>query len=82
MDAFEESGEGPQSEIGWPRAVITAVVVTLVAFGLLAYGTNEILTRFTGMERGQRVGVATTFFVVVLAGLLFGLRRLQRRGLV
>lgn len=72
----------PQSVISWPRAILTAVLIAVVGLGLLAYGTNYLLEHLTGLERSQRVGVATTWFVVVLVALAFGLRRLQRRGVI
>ncbi len=72
----------PQSVISWPRAILTVVLIAVVGLGLLAYGTNYLLEHLTGLERSQRVGVATTWFVVVLVALAFGLRRLQRRGVI
>lgn len=72
----------PQSVISWPRAILTALLVAIVGLGLLAYGTNYLLEHLTSLERSQRVGVATTWFFVVLAALAFGLRRLQRRGVL
>lgn len=72
----------PQSAISWPRAILTTLVIAVVGLGLLAYGTNYLLVHLTSLERSQRVGVATTWFFVVLAALAFGLRRLQRRGAI
>ena len=82
MEAQADGDEVRTSEIGWPRALVTAVVTTVVALALLAYGTNALLTELSGLERGQRVGVATAFFAVVLTGLLVTLRRLQGRGAI
>ena len=67
-------------EIGWPRAIITAVLVVVIGIVLLAYGTNALLTKLTSLDRSQRVGVSTAYFVVVFAAIAYGLRRLQRRG--
>jgi hypothetical protein len=72
----------PQSAISWPRAILTGVLIAVVGLGLLAYGTNYLLLHLTSLEHGQRVGVATAWFFVVLAALAFGLRRLQRRGVI
>lgn len=71
-----------QAVISWPRAISTAVLVAVVGVGLLAYGTNALLERLTGLDRSQRVGIATVWFGVVLVALAFGLRRLQRRGVI
>ena len=68
------------AEIGWLRAIITAVVVVVIGIALLAYGTDALLTKLTSLDRSQRVGVSTAYFVVVFAAIAFGLRRLQRRG--
>lgn len=70
------------SGISWPRAVISAVVIAVVGLGLLAYGTNTLVTKLTSVGRGARVGIATTYFFVVLCGIAFTLRRLQRRGIL
>ena len=41
---------------------------------------NALLTKLTSLDRSQRVGVSTAYFVAVFAAIAFGLRRLQRRG--
>jgi hypothetical protein len=69
-------------EIGWLRAIVWCAGITVVGIGLLVYGTNAVLTKLTGLDRSQRVAVATTLFFVVLAGLALALRRLQRRGVI
>jgi hypothetical protein len=69
-------------EIGWLRAIAWCAGITIVGIGLLVYGTNAVLTKLTGLDRGQRVAIATTLFFVVLAALAFALRRLQRRGAI
>ena len=82
MDELVDGDDVAQAAISWPRAIVSAVVIAVVGLGLLAYGTNDLLNRLTGLDRSQRVAVATAFFSVVLAGLAFALRRLQRRGVV
>lgn len=72
----------PQATIGWWRAVITSVVIVVVGIAALAYGANAILTKLSGLDRSQRVGVTTAYFFVVLGGFAWGLRRLQQRGVV
>ena len=41
-----------------------------------------IVTRLGGLDRGQRVGLATIWFFAMLAGLAWLLRRLQARHLI
>lgn len=82
MDEIVEGEDTPQALIGWPRAIATALIVALIGLGLLAYGTNALLTKLTGLDRSQRVGVSTAYFIVVLAALGYALRRLQQRGVL
>ena len=73
-----EAGTAPS----WPRAVVAAVVVVVVGVGLLVVVPNLIVTRLGGLDRGQRVGLATIWFFAMLAGLAWLLRRLQARQLI
>jgi hypothetical protein len=66
----------------WPRAVVAAVVVVVVGVGLLVVVPNLIVTRLGGLDRGQRVGLATIWFFAMLAALAWLLRRLQARHLI
>lgn len=68
--------------LSWPRAV--AITGALVALGvaLLIVVPNLIVTRLGGLDRGQRVGLATIWFFAMLAGLAWLLRRLQARHLI
>jgi hypothetical protein len=78
-----DEGSAPAGHpIGWPRAIASALVVGAVAFGLLVWLPNAILVRFTGLDRGQRVGIATAVFAVGLVLLAWALRRLQRRHVI
>ncbi len=69
-------------EIGWLQAIAWCAGITIAGIGVLVYGTNAVLTKLTGLDRSQRVAVATTMFFVVLAALAFALRRLQHRGVI
>ena len=82
MDDQVDDVDVPQATIGWWRAIMTAVAIAVVGVAALAYGANAILTKLTGLDRSQRVGVATAYFFVVLIGFAWGLRRLQRHGVV
>lgn len=77
-----DSPAGENARLGWPRAIVTALAVLVVAIGLLVYASNLILTRFHGVSRSGRVGLATTWFFVVLVALVWTLRWLQRRRLI
>jgi len=68
--------------LSWPRAV--AITGALVALGvaLLIVVPNLIVTRLGGLDRGQRVGLATIWFFGMLAALAWLLRRLQARKLI
>ncbi len=65
----------------WPRAAAVGVALVALAFVLLVYVPDQLLTSLTGMARSSRVAVTTAWFTVVLGGLLWALRRLQTRGL-
>jgi hypothetical protein len=73
-----EAGTAPS----WPRAVAAAVVVVVVGVGLLVVVPNLIVTRLGGLDRGQRVGLATIWFFAMLAVVAWLLRRLQARQLI
>jgi len=78
---MDDDKEQPHS-IGWFRALISALIITIVGIAVLVYGTNAILTKFHGKTRGSLVGVATTVFFVVLIAMAWGLRQLQRRKII
>ena len=82
MEELIDGDDAAQAKIGWPRAVVTAVLVVVVGFLLLAYGTNALLTKLSSLDRSQRVGVCTAYFVVVFAAIAWGLRRLPRPALI
>jgi len=74
--------DGEHPEIGWPRAIVTGIVILVVGVGLTVVAANEIILRVTSISRDSVAYLASAvflFFVVVLA---FVLRRLQRRGLI
>ena len=73
-----EAGTAPS----WPRAAVAAVVVVVVGVGLLVVVPNLIVTGLGGLDRGQRVGLATVWFFAMLAALAWLLRRLQARHLI
>jgi hypothetical protein len=66
----------------WPRAVVATVVVVAVGVGLLVVVPNLIVTRLGGLDRGQRVGLATIWFFAMLVVLAWLLRRLQARHVI
>jgi hypothetical protein len=68
--------------IAWTRAILTAAAIAVVGIVVLVYGTNAVLTKVHSLNRGNRVGIATTMFFVVLFALGWALRRLQRRHVI
>jgi hypothetical protein len=72
----------PVATISWPRAVAATAIVTALGVGLLVVAPNLIVTRLGGLDRGQRVGLATIWFFAMLAALAWLLRRLQARKLI
>jgi multisubunit Na+/H+ antiporter MnhG subunit len=66
--------------MSWPRAVLAGAVVVLIAFAALVY-VPDLLVSMTGVGRSTRVAMATVWFTVSLCALLWGLRKLQARGL-
>ena len=63
------------------RAITTGVLVVIVAFVLLVVVPDQLL-QLTGIDRSRRVLLATVEFTVALSALLWGLRRLQARGVL
>ncbi len=72
--------EAPHT-IGWPRAILTGVVILVIGVALLVYASNAILTMH-GKTRGSLVGIVTPLFFVILIAIASGLRWLQRRKLI
>jgi hypothetical protein len=68
--------------VNWVRATITGIVIVAIAFGLLVIVPDQFLKNLSGLDRHQRVAVATAWFFLALAGMMFGLRRLQRKHVV
>jgi hypothetical protein len=72
----------PPQTIGWPRAILTTVIILVVGIGVLVYGTDAVLTKIHGKTRSSLVAVATTMFFVALIAFAWCLRRLQRRKII
>ena len=69
-------------EIGWIRAVATAIVVLVVGLGVAVIGANEIMTRLTSLSRDNAAYLASAFFVLCVLAAAWVLRRLQSRALL
>jgi di/tricarboxylate transporter len=67
--------------MSWLRASAVATVMVGAAFVLLVVVPNEMLSRLSGLTRGQRVAAATAWFTVALVAELWWLRRMQGRRL-
>ncbi len=66
--------------MSWPRAVIAGALLVMVAFAVLVY-VPDVLVSMSGVGRSTRVLLATSWFMVAGCALLRGLRSLQARGL-
>ena len=66
--------------MNWLRSSLEGALVVVVAFAVLVY-IPDLLVSMSGVSRSTRVALATAWFTVALCGLLWGLRRLQARGL-
>ena len=67
--------------IGWFRAILSALVIVVVAVAVLMYGSNAVLTMH-GKSRSSLVGIVTPLFFLVLIALAWALRRLQHRKII
>jgi hypothetical protein len=71
-----------ERSIGWPRALLTAAIITIVAVAVLVYGANALLTRAHDIRRSALVGIVTPLFFIALLILAWVLRVLQRRNVI
>jgi hypothetical protein len=78
----DETPTDTERSIGWPRAVLTAVIIVVVGFGVLVYGANALLTRAHDIRRSALVGIVTPLFFIGLLVLAWVLRVLQRRNVI
>ena len=74
--------EHDDARLSWARAALITAVTLLVGLALVVGVTNVIVTRVTGVDRHVRVGLASAWFLLSLAGLAWVLRRLQARHVV
>jgi hypothetical protein len=70
------------SGFGWLRAIVVAVLVSVMAFVLLVYLPNLIVTRWTALTHSARVAIAASGFFVALFGLARIMRALQDKGVL
>jgi hypothetical protein len=77
-----DAPESPVPPIGWARAALTALAIVLAGIAVLVFGVNALLTHLSGLDRSQRVGIATVGFFTGLILLAWLLRRLQQRHLI
>jgi hypothetical protein len=88
MPMFEPEGDDwpvvskPSATLSWPRAIVVTVVVAALGVLLLVVVPNLLITQLGGLSRGWRAGLATVWFVAMLAALAWLLRRLQARRLI
>ena len=77
-----DAPESPVPPIGWARAALTGLAIVLAGIAVLVFGVNALLTHLSGLDRSQRVGIATVGFFTGLILLAWLLRRLQQRHLI
>lgn len=70
------------AEIGWLRALVSALAILVVGIGGAVYGSDRILTKAMGLRRTPREYLATALFFLVVIVLAWVLRRLQARKLI
>ena len=67
--------------MSWLRAIATAVAIMAVAVAALAYVPDKIATN-VHLSSGLRIALCVAFSNGALVVILFGLRRLQARGVI
>jgi hypothetical protein len=63
----------------WPKATVIGAVVVAATFLLCVEIPDLIVSKMTSVSRTVRADLATLWFTVALAALLFVLRRGQQR---
>jgi Ca2+/Na+ antiporter len=71
-----------RNAIGWPRAIGSALAILLVGIGVGVYGAQFAVEKLTGLDRDQRVWVATAVMTVSVVAMAWALRRMQSRGVI
>jgi hypothetical protein len=71
-----------RNAIGWPRAIASGLALLLVGIGVGVYGAQFAVEKLTGLDRDQRVWVATAVTTVSVVAMAWVLRRLQARGVI
>ncbi len=68
------------AEIGWGRAIATAVVFLVVGLGVTVVGSDQIIKQVTGLSRNALEYLVSAYFLAGVAAAAWVLRRLQQRG--
>jgi hypothetical protein len=75
-------GEAGEVEIGWVRAVLSALAIIVVGFLAAVVAPNRILTKALALRRTPREWLAVGLFFLVIIVMAWVLRRLQARKLI
>ncbi len=67
--------------MSWLRAGLAGAVLVAGAFAALVYLPDLLVSSLSGVDRSTRVLLATAWFTVAAGALMWGLRKLQARGL-
>lgn len=77
-----DEDEYDDASLSWATATLITAAILLVGVVLVVVVTNVVVTKVTGVDRHVRVGLASSWFLLSLAGLAWALRRLQARHVV
>lgn len=74
----------PQAVIGWLRAIASGLAILAVGLGVGIGFTNWLLTdgSLSSLSRDDRMGLATSLFLISVIVIAWGVRRLQARRLI
>jgi len=82
LPAGPESPDVRRNAIGWPRAIASGLAILVIGIGVGVYGAQLAVERLTGLDRDQRVWVATAVMTISVVAMAWVLRRLQARGVI
>ncbi|MGZ4717356.1 MAG: hypothetical protein ACXWCB_11760, partial [Acidimicrobiales bacterium] len=68
--------------IGWLRAIGSGLAILVVGVGVGVYGAQFAVEKLTGLDRDQRVWVATAITTLSVIVMAWALRRMQARGVI
>jgi hypothetical protein len=67
--------------MSWLRAGLAGATLIALAFAVLVYVPDLLVSSLSGLDRSTRVLLATAWFTIAAVALMWALRKLQARGL-